>query len=240
MKIYSKEERVKYLDVDRTNKLSNQAIINYMQDIAVEHANSIGNGLNNKAETHTVWLLLNWKVKIFSRPKCEDILKISTWPRIIEKCYSWRDFEIYNNEELVAIATSKWILVNSETGKITKISPEAKEKYEIYDKSIFEEEILDKLQEPKDPKLVYEETVGRTKIDTNNHLNNLYYLDYAIESLPEDVYQNNIFNNIDIMYKKEIKYKDKIKCLYKFENNEHIVSIKSEDLKTLHAIIKLS
>ena len=77
MEVYSKEEIVKYLDVDRTNKLSNQAIINYMQDVAVCHADSVGDGLNNKPETHTAWLLLNWKVRVFDRPKCEDKLKIA-------------------------------------------------------------------------------------------------------------------------------------------------------------------
>lgn len=240
MEVYSKEEIVKYLDVDRTNKLSNQAIINYMQDVAVCHADSVGDGLNNKPETHTAWLLLNWKVKVFDRPKCEDKLKISTWPRKMEKCYSWREFEIYNGEKLVAIATSKWVYVNSETEKIIRVPPELKAKYGENNRPVFKEEVIDKLKEPEGLELAYEETIGRTKIDTNNHLNNLYYLDYAIESLPEEVYQNNTFNNIEIMYKKEIKYKDKIKCLYKCENNEHIVVIKSEDLSTLHAIIKLS
>ena len=240
MGVYIKEETIKYLDVDKNNKLTNKAIINFMQDIAGNQADSLGDGLKNKEETHTAWLLLNWKVRVFFRPKCDEKLTIKTWPRIMDKCFSWRDFEIHNGEKLVAIATSKWVLVNSETEKIVRISEELKEKYAANGKCVFEEEIVDKLKEPEGLELAYEETIGRTKIDTNNHLNNLYYLDYAIESLPEEVYQNNNFNNIEIMYKKEIKYKDKIKCLYKCENNEHIVVIKSEDLKTLHAIVKLS
>lgn len=241
MEVYSREERVKYLDVDKNNKLTNKAIINYMQDIAICHADSLGNGLNNEAETHTAWLLLNWKIKVFDRPKCEDKLRVNTWPRIMEKCTSWRDFEIYNEDKLVAIATSKWILVNVENQRIMRITPELKEKYGTNEKSVFnKEDIVEKLVEPDGLKLAYEDIIGRTKIDTNNHLNNLYYLDYAIESLPEEVYENNTFNNIEIMYKKEIKYKDKVKCLYKCEKNEHVVVIKSEDLNTLHAIIKLS
>ena len=75
MQIYSKEERVKYLDVDKNNQLSNKALVNYMQDMAVCHADSLGNGVNNAAETHTAWLLLNWKIRVFDRPKCEDIIK---------------------------------------------------------------------------------------------------------------------------------------------------------------------
>ena len=47
MQVYSNEERIKYLDVDRKNQISNKSIINYMQDIAVCHADSLGNGVNN-------------------------------------------------------------------------------------------------------------------------------------------------------------------------------------------------
>ena len=131
MEVYSKEERIKYLDVDKNNQLSNKAIINYMQDIAVCHADSLGNGVNNAAETHTAWLLLNWKIRVFNRPKCEEKIRIDTWPRTMERCYSWRDFEVFSGESKVAIATSKWVLVNTETGRIERVSEELKEKYKL-------------------------------------------------------------------------------------------------------------
>lgn len=239
MQKYCNEQIVKYLDVDKNKKLGNRAIVNYLQDTAVYHADSLGDGVNSVDKTHTVWLLLNWKIRVFDRPKCEDKIKINTWARKMEKCYSLRDFEIFSGNNKVAIATSRWVLVNAKTGKIERVSEELKEKYNLIDQCVFEDKMVEKLKEPENMELMYEDTIGRTRIDTNNHLNNLYYLDYAIESLPEDVYENSTFNNIEIMYKKEIKYKEKIKCLYKYENNEHIVAIKSEDLKTLHAIIKL-
>lgn len=239
MQKYCNEQIVKYLDVDKNKKLGNRAIVNYLQDTAVYHADSLGDGVNSVDKTHTVWLLLNWKIRVFDRPKCEDKIKINTWARKMEKCYSLRDFEIFNGDNKVAIATSRWVLVNAEIGKIERVSEELKEKYNLIDQCVFEDKMVEKLKEPENMELMYEDKIGRTRIDTNNHLNNLYYLDYAIESLPEDVYENSTFNNIEIMYKKEIKYKEKIKCLYKYENNEHIVAIKSEDLKTLHAIIKL-
>lgn len=239
MQKYCNEQIVKYLDVDKNKKLGNRAIVNYLQDTAVYHADSLGDGVNSVDKTHTVWLLLNWKIRVFDRPRCEDKIKINTWARKMEKCYSLRDFEIFSGNNKVAIATSRWVLVNAKTGKIERVSEELKEKYNLIDQCVFEDGMIEKLKEPENMELIYEDTIGRTRIDTNNHLNNLYYLDYAIESLPEDVYENSTFNNIEIMYKKEIKYKEKIKCLYKYENNEHIVAIKSEDLKTLHAIIKL-
>ena len=70
-------------------------------------------------------------------------------------------------------------------------------------------------------------------------MHNLNYLDLAYEALPEEVYFNQEFNNIEIMYKTAIKLGDISKCLYSFEDNKHIVCIKSPDNTILHCIINL-
>ena len=70
-------------------------------------------------------------------------------------------------------------------------------------------------------------------------MNHLYYLDLAYEALPEDIYDQRPFDEIRIMYKKEIKLGDTVVCKYSYENDKHIVVIQSEDEKTLHAIIEL-
>ena len=80
--------------------------------------------------------------------------------------------------------------------------------------------------------------LGRTKIDTNNHLNNAYYLDFAVESLPEEVYENEELNHVEIMYKKASKYKETLKCYYGKEDNKHVVAIKDEE-GNIHAIVRM-
>ena len=209
-----------------------------MQDAAGEHSESINDGLNDKDKHHTAWILLNWKIRVFFRPKYKDIIKVNTWARSFDKCCSYRDFEIYCNEKLVAKATSKWVLVNSVTGRITRIPEERVNQYGANGECTFEEKMEEKLKEPESSILTFQDKIGRTKIDTNNHLNNVYYLDYAIESLPEDVYENNEFNDIEIMYKKASKYKENIKCYYACENGKHIVTIKDEE-NNVHAIVKM-
>ena len=81
--------------------------------------------------------------------------------------------------------------------------------------------------------------IQRRDLDTNGHVNNLHYLDFAFETLPEDIYTTCNFENLEIFYKKEIKYKEIINCYYSLENNEHIITIKNNDDSVLHAIIKL-
>ena len=69
-------------------------------------------------------------------------------------------------------------------------------------------------------------------------MNNLSYLDMAYEILPEDIYNTKVFNNIRIVYKKEILYGEKVECYYEEQNNKHIITAKSQG--KINAIIELS
>ena len=81
--------------------------------------------------------------------------------------------------------------------------------------------------------------VQRRDIDVIGHMHNLYYLDLAYEALPDAVYSKRPFDNIRVMYKKEIKFGEKVRCKYSQENNKNIVVIESVDGKILQAIIKI-
>ena len=236
--IFTDKEQIRYLDVDKNNKLTNKAIINIMQDVAGSHSELLHNGLNDKEKTGTAWILLNWKVEVFFRPKYKDILTVNTWARKLEKCFSYRDFEMYAEEKLVAKAESKWVLVDAKTNRLTMIPLDVIDKYKPEERLVFKEKIEEKLQEPQNAQKTYEEIVSRTKIDTNNHLNNIYYLDLAIESLPEEVYEKEESNNLEIMYKKASKYKEKLECYYGKEDEKHVVVIKDQE-NNIHAIVKM-
>ena len=112
------------------------------------------------------------------------------------------------------------------------------ETFPITDKRVFETEI-EKLLEPKTSNSSFEYTVLRKDIDSNNHVNNLNYINIALEALPFDVYEKETYSNIEIMYKKQCLLGETIKCLYSFEDGAHIVTMKSEDLSTLHAIVRV-
>ena len=228
--------------VGNSNKLTNSAIIGMLEDIAGMHSNLVGYGMNDIQETGLTWVLLNWKIRVFSRPLYGETVNVETWSRKSVKIYCYRDFRIFNSKgELIAIATSRWILLNAKTMAIHKITPEVLDRYNSEDIAVFENEPeVDKITCPDvSPSNEFSYVISRRDIDINQHVHNLCYLDFAYEALPEEVYKNVEFNSIEILYKKEIKYGEKIKCFYYLSNNEHYISIKSEDESTIHAIIRL-
>jgi len=213
-----------------------------MEDVASLHSSEVGFGIYDMPKTNLTWLLLDWKLKVFSRPQFEDIVSIKTWSRGIEKYYAYRDFEVHDKDgNLLAIATSKWILIDTKKRKVTKVENNVANSYETEtNNDVFENEKLDKLEEPESFTSTLEYKLARRDIDLYNHMHNLYYLDLAYEALPENVYKNeDEFNNVRISYKREVKYGDEIKCMYQKQNDKHVVVIRSKDGKTLHSIIEM-
>lgn len=224
-------------DIDFNNNLKIKSLLGFLEDIGGIHSNKVGYGLLDIPIKHRSWILLNWKVRIFKRPKYAENLKIVTWAYGMEKLYALRDFEIYNEKgELVIIASSKWVCFDTEKESIIKIDEEMRDSYTIENKKVFKEKI-EKLKEPD--KYIDEAKlqITRDMIDVNRHVHNINYIDFATHILPYDVMQK--ATNIDVMYKREIKEDDKIKCKYGIEENFHYAVIKSEDEKVLHAIIRL-
>ena len=241
MAIFTYNYKIKYSDVGNDNKLTLKALVETLQEAAIGHSEQAGYGVNDIEKTHLAWLLLNWKVQIMSYPKSNEAITIKTWPRVFDKLYSYRDFEVYDkNNNLIAIASSKWFAIDTESKKIRKLTPEITDAYgEPITTSVFEDAFKEKLLIPEDLTLNFNYLVQRRDIDTNGHVNNLNYIDYALETLDEEIFNNYTFNNLEVVYKKEIKLKESINCYYSLEDEKHIITIKNEDNSVVHAIIKL-
>ena len=228
-------------DIDASNKITNKAILTFLEDAGGVHSNLAGYGLKTIKETYFSWIILNWKLKVFKRADYADTVTVRTWSAGADKLYAYRDFEVLNEAgEIIAIATSKWISINLKTGKINKLTDEIIAPYKGENRRVFESYNFPKLEEPENIYSSVTYTINRQMIDINKHVHNVCYYDLAEIAIPEEILENTEFNNVEIMYKKEIKLGETVKCNYEKVENENIIAIKSEDEKNLHAIVKLS
>ena len=242
MAFFTHEFDIGFNHTGNSNVTTNKAFLSFMEDIGGMHSQKAGFGMNEISKTHLSWLLIGWKLKVLSRPFYGSRLKVITWPRSFDKLYALRDFEIYDEKEnLVAIATSKWILFNTETNKLSRITPEVALAYDTENKSVFSvDDVNFSIEtEPDNILNTFDYIILRSNIDINNHMHNLFYLDLAYEALPEDIYKNMDLKNVEIIYKKECSLNDNVKCNYYFKNDAHYVYIKNSDNTILHAVIKL-
>ncbi len=240
MAIFENKTRVDINKVNSNALITNKGMLELLENTACMHSDTAGYGIKDIPNTHLSWIQLNWKVKIFRRLNYGETVTIRTWARTASKVSTLRDFEVIDeNGKTACIATTRWTLISTDTQSITKITDDIINKYNPENGTVLPDFEFKRLEEPKEFSNEYVYTTQRRDIDVNKHMHNLNYLDLAYEALPEDVYFNNDFNNIEIMYKTAIILGDTSKCLYTHENGKHLVTIKSMDEKALHCIINL-
>lgn len=224
-------------DVGEKNMLTNKGILRMLQEAACIHSSDSGISINTTEKDGIAWVVLNWKLKVFSRPCWNSSIKINTWTRKISRIFFYRDFEVYDDKNnLIAIATSKWILYDLNKQSIANISQEIKARYIIVNKNVFDEPIEEKIKAPEKYEISSSYTVLKRDIDTNHHVNNLNYLDFASEVLPNN---HEGFNNVEIFYKLSAKYGDSINIFYSVEKDKHYISMKNSTNNLLYCIVKL-
>ena len=236
--IFENKYRVGIEDVDRDNLITSKAILRMFEDMACFHAASLGHDPISVVEMGFAWVLANWQIKILKRCVYGTTLNVKTWPKKFEKITTLRDYEITDESgDVVAIGTSRWFIIDIKTRRPIRISEEyAKPYLPLTENDAIEK--MDKIEEPEEYKYKKEYIVCRRDIDSNMHMHNINYLDVALEIIPEEVFENNKFDEISIEYKKELMYKDKVDCYYCEKNGKNIVMMKTDD--KVNAIISLS
>ena len=239
MSVYEFKTRIRYTDVSEGNRLSDRGVLNILSEAASKHSANAGYGINDVEKTHASWMVLYWKIKMFKRPHWDTNLIIKTWPRKFTKISSWRDFEIYTEAgEKIGIVASEWVLIDTEKMKIGRLDEKLIKDYGTEERAVFGNEITGKIREPENAKKIYDYTASRRDIDTNHHVYNVNYLDIAYDALPEEACKN--FDDIEIYYKRQIKFGETVSVFYAKDENSHFVVLKSKDEKTLHAILKFN
>ncbi|RTE52497.1 acyl-CoA thioesterase [Arenibacter aquaticus] len=123
MEVYEKTIKVQEDDLDDLNHVNNVRYVQWMQDIAKEHWQEKA---PEELVNTTVWVVLTHHITYKSAAKLNDPILIKTYITKSKGPVSVRVVEMYNKENLQLLVKSKteWCLLNSETFKPMRISPE--------------------------------------------------------------------------------------------------------------------
>ena len=225
--IYSERYLPQIEDYTSNGDLSVEAIMRIFENTGSHHSDSVGDGLINGTVKGTAWILTEWHIEILKRPKNGDIINASTWavsiPRpgmITSRSYMIKD----PNGNIYAQGSARLVLMDTNTGKIMRITSELIDKYAPEEKDIFGDSVF-RINKPESYEYEKEIAIRRTDIDFNHHVHNICYLSYALDTIPEDVFEKDEFTKVDVVYKKPIKACKSAICKYTAEENKHTVGI---------------
>lgn len=182
--MYSFQSRVRYSEINENRELDLYSILNYFQDCSNFHSVDIGVGLEYLTARNRAWLLSSWQVEIVEPPKLFDHIEIATWPYDFKGLYGYRNFVLYNEEKnhsVAAYANSIWFLVDTETMRPIRITPEDSAAYvnePPYPMDYAARKIALPTEQVQTSKME-PISVNASMLDTNRHVNNAQYIRLA-------------------------------------------------------------
>ena len=222
--MFEKNYELRYSDMDKNGKVKKSAVVDLLQDISIIHANSVGLDGERFATLSVACLLAGWRIKFLGSLVPYETVTVKTGIMKITKCETYRKYEIWQNGECKVVATGLWFTVNTETMRICR---DTEQIFSVFECVSEEDNKLPcgKLKPAVDVVFVGETSVEKRDLDTNNHMNNVKSVEVILNRMPE-VFE---FSELQVKYRKELKFGEKIKIYTKTDENGIYSQIHNEN-----------
>ena len=196
--------RMRSNEVDNQRRIKIPALISCMQEAAWSNAEKLGFSSYELLKRDITWVINRMHIEFFTLPTYPHTLTVETWPSGLDRLFAYRDFRAFNeSKELIARATSNWLVLNVKTRKLTPVPDDIKEADFSVDRNEMDK-VKDKLH--FDVKQTTNEkriSVSWFDLDWNNHVNNTHYFRWVLDALDEDTLACRLLQSLDITFKAE-------------------------------------
>ncbi|WPP48639.1 acyl-[acyl-carrier-protein] thioesterase [Catalinimonas niigatensis] len=213
---------VRSYDVDFQRRLRPDVLCSFFQEVASEHALKLGVGYQQLEEQKLFWVLSRLLLQIKELPKWHEEIKIETWAKGTDRLFALRDFVVSNaqGEELVQ-ATSYWLMLDAQSHR--PVRPD-----HFFTRLKHEQHAIDALiekLESKKEKLSHTEIAKYTDLDHNQHVNNIRYVSWILDSFPLDFFSQHALKSLQINFQSELKEGETVEIYkQKTEEQDYLIS----------------
>ncbi|XP_028766924.1 oleoyl-acyl carrier protein thioesterase 1, chloroplastic [Neltuma alba] len=227
---YKEKFIVRSYEVGINKTATVETMANLLQEVGCNHAQSVGFSTDGFATTPTmrklrlIWVTARMHIEIYKYPAWSDVVEIETWCQGEGRVGTRRDFILkdYATDQMIGRATSKWVMMNEDTRRLQKVSDDVREEYLVFcprePRLSFPEEnnnSLKKIPKLEDPAQNYRLGLvpRRADLDMNQHVNNVTYIGWLLESMPQEIIDDYELQSITLDYRRECQQDDIVDSL---------------------------
>ena len=208
--IWREKYQIRSYEVDWRNRLSILSFFGFMQEAASKHAAELGVSIHQLLAEDYTWLLARLKIKIVSYPGWNEKIQVSTWPSGTQQLFALRDFEIKDQDNRpLAAAVSAWLVIDIKKRRPVRIKPFVERLKPVEDYHILPDR-LDKLAVSSNHTHERIYRVRYSDLDINQHVNNVSFVEWLIESTPTDTLKTAVLEELEINFMAEAFHNDQI------------------------------
>lgn len=212
--VYSKNFSVQLHDINLHGVIKPSGFFNIFQSTSSEQSSSLGIPITELIKRKLTWVVSRYHLKVKAYPRWKDEVTVSTWRSEKNDRFAPREFEVKDkSDKQVAVATSSFMLIDLVSRK--PVSPLEKFPfYPILEKRVLHDDFkpLESFELP-DSESYFQ--VRKHDLDVNRHVNNTLYIEWALESVPDDVFDGFLPTEIEVAFRGEAFYGDTVISLIK-------------------------
>ncbi len=203
--------RVRSHEVEPGGQLTLPSLFHLMQDGASSHAKSLGLSVKELMRQGYTWVLSRMILTVSAPlPQWEHQTTLHTWPSGNKGPFALRNFLFINPKgEKIAAAISGWLVIDMNRRRPQRIGPYSKILRPIEGHHILSPD-LNKIALPQHIHWEQRFSVRRQDLDINQHVNNVSYLAWLMETLPDEVVRQMALQTIHLNFMGEAKRKDQV------------------------------
>ncbi|WP_052466712.1 acyl-[acyl-carrier-protein] thioesterase [Beduini massiliensis] len=214
---YKKDFEINYQNVDYTGKLKLSHLLDVLSNVATTHAVML-NVWNGSLIEQYGWVLSKMHLEI-EEPITAGDYQLLTYPGFASKVIFPRYYQLLKEEQPIMKASSIWTLLDLKKRRITMPKRAGIDFPKIT--SVKEEiAVPQEMTEVIPYQLKEERTVRYSDIDTNQHMNNARYLEWACDLMDYTVFKDQFIHTVDIFFKHEIAPNEKV-SLFMYHDECH-------------------
>lgn len=200
--VFTKQFDVRANEVDPVGRPAIRALGYWLQDAAGAHAGQLGASIEEMTRQGWTWVMTRLQVKLVRPLRWGDAVVINTWPAGVRPRLTYRDFELtLASGEPLGSAISAWMVLDLATRHPVHIPDFVKQfRQPVRGR---EDDELPRLGAPAADTPAVTLRINRSDLDVNRHANNVSYLGWLVEAVPDAAWQSCWLDQFDIAYRAE-------------------------------------
>lgn len=215
--------------LSNNGKLSPRYLGFLLSDIMELNANSYGAGVAYHTKHNLAWVLTDYEFEINGLPGVDEEILVGTLPYSFKRYFGYRLYQIRDTSNTIYLkGKGKFVLINTVTKLLTQPSKALLDMFTDAHKDALSLSISK--YKPFKNKFLYEikTRVHQAYIDSNNHMNNAYYLALSHDFLKSGLIENDQLKFIKVYYRKEALLDMELTFAFYDEQEGIYVEIKSD------------
>jgi acyl-ACP thioesterase len=203
---------IKTSELDIRKRIPPSVLYRCLQESAENHAVAYDFDSETLLQKGLSWVLLKIHLVVEEYPEGRQDVIVETWPSALESRYAHRDFLVFlpGRQDPIARGASTWVLLDVARNRPAVLGSILGDGHLVHRPRA--------LESPFQPIAPTGEVVRRLDVpvrladlDINDHVNNLHYVEWIVESVPESVWRESAPAEIQVEFKRAVRYGESVR-----------------------------